>query len=85
MEIVELAESGSALRRRRQELDLKQQDVATAARIDKSRYNKIERGKVRPSMLEIERIAQVLGVIPRLYLGEYSNVQYPLEEMLGSR
>jgi len=52
---------GPAIRRRRQELGLTQSDLAGAADIANETVSRIERGRLTPSVIIAERIAQALG------------------------
>jgi transcriptional regulator with XRE-family HTH domain len=54
---------GRNIRRRREFLDLTQEDVALCAGIDLKYFGQIERGKRNPSLKKIEKIAVALEVI----------------------
>jgi transcriptional regulator with XRE-family HTH domain len=50
--------------RRRRALGLTQEAVASAAMMDQSQYNRIERGRVDPSIRTLTRIARALRTTP---------------------
>jgi transcriptional regulator with XRE-family HTH domain len=52
------------LRRRRAELGLSQEAVASEATMDQSQYSRIERGEVDPSIRTLTRIARALESTP---------------------
>jgi transcriptional regulator with XRE-family HTH domain len=54
---------GRNIRRRREELDLTQEDVALSADIDLKYFGQIERGNRNPSLRKIEKIAVALETI----------------------
>lgn len=57
-----MLELGQQLLERRLELGLSQDHVARAARISRSRYGRIERGELAATVLELDRLAAVLGL-----------------------
>jgi len=58
---------GTVLRRRRQELDLRQREVAESAGITEDYLSLVERDQRTPSLELVERLASVLSV-PVAYL-----------------
>jgi transcriptional regulator with XRE-family HTH domain len=61
-------ESGTEFRERRLELDLTQEQVAHSCRISRVHYAKLERGYSGMTILELDRIAAVLGLSPSIRL-----------------
>ena len=55
---------GQAIRARRTELKLSQEELAHLAGIDRSHMGKIERGERNVTLLNIERVARVLQTMP---------------------
>jgi transcriptional regulator with XRE-family HTH domain len=53
---------GSAVRRRRQDLGISQEKLAELADLDRTYIGGIERGERNPSLVNIEKIANALGV-----------------------
>lgn len=53
---------GRAVRRRRESSELSQEAFAIAAKIDRTYYSKIERGRANVSLVVIERVVKALGV-----------------------
>jgi transcriptional regulator with XRE-family HTH domain len=51
---------GYAVKRRREELDLTQEELAERARIHRTYLSDIERGSRNPSLVNIERLADAL-------------------------
>lgn len=52
---------GQHLRTLRNEKGLSQMDVASAAGIDKSAYQRIERGRTNPGILMLDRVIRASG------------------------
>lgn len=60
---------GRAVRRRRRELDLTQEALAERAGVHRSYIANVERGEINPSLENIEKIVEALGVsIPELFI-----------------
>lgn len=57
-----LAALGSAVRERRRELQMSQEALADAAKIDRSHMGRIERGERNVTMLNMVRIAHALDL-----------------------
>lgn len=55
---------GAALRLRRQELGISQEELASAAQVERSHMGKIERGTHSPSLALIFRLAAALSMKP---------------------
>jgi transcriptional regulator with XRE-family HTH domain len=53
---------GRNIRRRREMLDVSQEDIALSAGIDLKYYGQIERGNRNPSLKKIENIAEALNI-----------------------
>lgn len=53
---------GKAIRRRRRELDLTQEELAERADLHRTFISIIERGEANPSLDNIERLAQALEI-----------------------
>jgi transcriptional regulator with XRE-family HTH domain len=51
---------GLAIRRRRNERDLKASDVAKRANVNVTHYSRLENGRVNPSWGTVRRVAEVL-------------------------
>jgi transcriptional regulator with XRE-family HTH domain len=59
---------GKAMRRRRRELDLSQEELAERADLHRTYVSSIERGERNPSLENIEKLAKALGIsIARLF------------------
>lgn len=59
---------GQAVRKRRRELDITQEELAERAGVHRSYIANIERGEINPALENIERIAEALEVsIPVLF------------------
>lgn len=65
-----LARLGEAIRARRRQLQLSQEELANQSGIDRSHMGKIERGERNVTLLNIERVAKVLQTAPSQLLGE---------------
>lgn len=61
---------GTVILKRRQELGLRQQELADLAEVGINTLVAIERGAGNPSLKTLERIADVLGLELRLTLSE---------------
>ena len=55
---------GAAVRERRLEIGLSQEELAAGAAVERSRMGKIERGEHMPNFVLILRLARALGVTP---------------------
>lgn len=53
---------GKAIRRRRRELDLSQEELAERAELHRTYVSDIERGDRNPSLENIEKLAKALGI-----------------------
>jgi transcriptional regulator with XRE-family HTH domain len=63
-----LAQLGQAIRARRIELGLSQEALANQAGVDRSHMGKIERGERNVTLLNVERVANVLETLPSALL-----------------
>ena len=59
-----LVKLGEAVRARRKQLNLSQEELADLAGIDRSHMGKIERGERNVTILNIARIAEAVGCQP---------------------
>ena len=60
---------GKAVRRRRRELDISQEELAERAGLHRTYISNIERGELNPSLENVERIAIALQMqISRLFI-----------------
>ncbi len=67
---------GKAVRRRRRELDLSQEELAERAELHRTYISSIERGQRNPSLENIEKIAKALSIsISDLF------INYKIEEV----
>lgn len=57
---------GAAIRKKRFELGISQEDLANAAGVERSHMGKIERGEHLPNLVLILRLAKALAVKPGL-------------------
>lgn len=55
---------GAAVRERRLEIGLSQEELAAGAAVERSHMGKIERGEHMPNFVLILRLARALGVTP---------------------
>lgn len=53
---------GKAVRRRRRELDLSQEELADRANLHRTYISNIERGRMNPSLENVARIAEALEI-----------------------
>ncbi|MEP0873533.1 helix-turn-helix domain-containing protein [Trichocoleus desertorum AS-A10] len=53
---------GKAVRQRRRELDMSQEQLAELAELHRTYISDVETGKVSPSLDNIEKIAKALGI-----------------------
>ncbi|MBM0743967.1 helix-turn-helix transcriptional regulator [Phormidium sp. CLA17] len=53
---------GKAIRRRRRELDLSQEELAERAEMNRTYLSDVERGEVNPSLEIIDKLAGALGI-----------------------
>lgn len=65
-----LVRLGQAIRSRRHALGLSQEDLAHRAGIDRSHMGKLERGERNVTLLNVERVANVLDVLPSTLLAQ---------------
>ncbi|MBD2497823.1 helix-turn-helix domain-containing protein [Nostoc sp. FACHB-280] len=60
---------GKAVRRRRRELDLSQEQLAEQAGLHRTYISNLERGELNPSLETIEKLAMALDIsIPSLFI-----------------
>ncbi|KPD24025.1 helix-turn-helix domain-containing protein [Idiomarina zobellii] len=55
---------GKAVKLRRVEIDLSQEDMANSAGMARSFISKVERGDANPSVTSVKKIADTLGGLP---------------------
>ena len=68
---------GKAIRRRRRELDLSQEELAERAELHRTYVSDIERGDRNPSLENIEKLAKALNIkVSALF------ISYGVEEVL---
>lgn len=60
---------GRKIRDAREDMDLRQIDVANQIPMNQSNYSKIERDLQEPSIEQLKRICQILRLDPRYLLG----------------
>ena len=53
---------GKAVRRRRRELDLSQEELAERAELHRTYISSVERGRMNPSLENVEKIAKALAI-----------------------
>lgn len=53
---------GKAVRRRRRELDLSQEELAERAELHRTYISSIERGRMNPSLENVEKLAKALDI-----------------------
>jgi transcriptional regulator with XRE-family HTH domain len=53
---------GKAIRRRRRELDLSQEQLAERAELHRTYISSIERGRMNPSLENVEKLTNALGI-----------------------
>lgn len=63
---------GKAIRRRRRELDLSQEKLAERAELHRTYISGIERGKINPSLENIEKLAKALEISIASLFADYS-------------
>ena len=59
---------GEKIRNAREELSLRQADVAAEIGMNQSNYSKIEQGQQEPSMQQLKRICEILHIDPNYLL-----------------
>ena len=59
---------GEKIRNAREELSLRQADVAAQIGMNQSNYSKIEQGKQEPSLQQLKRICEILHLDPNYLL-----------------
>jgi transcriptional regulator with XRE-family HTH domain len=72
---------GKAIRRRRRELDLSQEELAERAELHRTYISDVERGEVNPSLDTIERLTKALEVSITQLFAQYG---VEVENDLGS-
>ena len=60
---------GEKIRNAREDMDLKQADVAKLIFMTQSNYSKIERDVQEPNIDQLKRICQILNLDPRYLIG----------------
>jgi transcriptional regulator with XRE-family HTH domain len=65
---------GKAVRRRRRELDLSQEKLAEYAELHRTYISSIERGKMNPSLENVEKLAQALKISISALFTDYIEV-----------
>ncbi len=68
--VIEQKSIGDRIRRRREYIKLRQEDVAEKLSMSQANYGKIENGKVGISASDLGRLANILGVLPSYLYGE---------------
>jgi transcriptional regulator with XRE-family HTH domain len=68
---------GKAVRRRRREMDLSQEQLAEHAGLHRTYISNLERGELNPSLETIERITNALDIsIPELFINYSIQVEH---------
>ncbi|MBD2447395.1 helix-turn-helix transcriptional regulator [Nostoc sp. FACHB-152] len=68
---------GKAVRRRRRELDLSQEQLAEQAGLHRTYISNLERGELNPSLETIEKLANALSLsIPALFINYNIHVEH---------
>jgi transcriptional regulator with XRE-family HTH domain len=68
---------GKAIRRRRRELDLSQEQLAEQAGLHRTYISNLERGELNPSLETIEKLANALNIsIPALFINYNIHVEH---------
>lgn len=62
---------GAALRRRRAEIGISQEELARRAGLNRTYYGEVETGKRNIALLNIEKLSLALGVTPSTLFREY--------------
>ncbi|BDI16153.1 hypothetical protein ANSO36C_19550 [Nostoc cf. commune SO-36] len=62
---------GKAIRRRRREMDLSQEELAERAQLHRTYISSIERGQRNPSLENIEKLAKALNISISALFAEY--------------
>jgi transcriptional regulator with XRE-family HTH domain len=62
---------GRAVRRRRRELDLSQEELADRAELHRTYISSIERGRMNPSLENVEKLAKALDISISALLVKY--------------
>jgi transcriptional regulator with XRE-family HTH domain len=62
---------GKAIRRRRREMDLSQEELAERAQLHRTYISSIERGQRNPSLENIEKLAKALDISISALFAEY--------------
>ena len=68
---------GQAIRELRREKDISQEDLAHACGLDRSYMGGIERGERNPSLKNIFRVAEGLGVTPAALFERFERLSDP--------
>lgn len=66
---------GEKIRNAREDMDLKQEDMAKMLSMTQSNYSRIERDMQEPSIEQLKRICQILNLDPRYLLG-FENYEF---------
>ncbi len=62
---------GKAVRRRRRELDLSQEDLAERAELHRTYISNVERGELNPSLETMEKLVKALGITFSALFADY--------------
>jgi len=63
---------GKAIRRRRRELDLSQEELAERAELHRTYISNIERGELNPSLETMEKLVKALDITVSALFANYS-------------
>jgi transcriptional regulator with XRE-family HTH domain len=72
---------GGAVREKRFELGLSQEELANAAQIERSHMGKIERGEHLPNLVLILRLAKALSVKPGLLVDKTADALVHIDQL----
>ena len=72
---------GGAVREKRFELGLSQEELANAAQIERSHMGKIERGEHLPNLILILRLAKALSVKPGLLVDKAADALLNIDKL----
>ncbi|MBD2436587.1 helix-turn-helix transcriptional regulator [Nostoc sp. FACHB-110] len=68
---------GKAVRRRKRELDLSQEQLAERAGLHRPNISNLERGELNPSLETIEKLANAMNIsIPKLFINYKIHVEH---------
>ncbi len=62
---------GKAIRRRRRELDLSQEELAERAELHRTYISNIERGELNPSLETMEKLVKALNITVSVLFANY--------------